>query len=50
VNNTTYSDDALWIALEHDLMIMVTSDIHALVDWQYDVPRGGHRPVTLVFA
>jgi hypothetical protein len=26
------------------------SDIHGLVDWQYNIPDGGHRPVTLVFA
>lgn len=49
-NETTYSDEALAIALEHDLTLIGTSDIHGLVDWQFDVPRGGHRPVTLVFA
>jgi hypothetical protein len=27
-----------------------TSDIHNLIDWEYEVPDGGHRPVTLVFA
>ena len=50
VNDLTYSDEALQIALDHDLAILGTSDIHGLVDWQYDVPEGGHRPVTLVFA
>jgi hypothetical protein len=50
VNDLTYSEEALAIALEHDLTIIGTSDIHGLVDWQYDVPYGGHRPVTLVFA
>ena len=50
VNNVTYSDEALQIALERNLTIMGTSDIHGLVDWQYDVPKGGHRPITLVFA
>jgi len=50
VNDLTYSDEALQIALDNDLTIMGTSDIHGLVDWQYDVPHGGHRPVTLVFA
>lgn len=49
-NDTTYSDEALQIALDHDLTILGTSDIHGLIDWQYDVPNGGHRPVTLVFA
>lgn len=50
VNNVTYSDEALQIALDHNLAIMGTSDIHGLIDWQYDVPLGGHRPITLVFS
>jgi hypothetical protein len=29
---------------------MGTSDIHGLVDWQFDLHEGGHRPVTLVLA
>ena len=44
VNEMTYSDEALQIALEHDLTILGTSDIHGLVDWQFGVPEGGHRP------
>jgi len=50
VNEFTYSDEALQIALDNDLTIMGTSDIHGLIDWEYHVPHGGHRPVTLVFA
>lgn len=50
VNDLTYSDEALQIALENDLTIVGTSDIHGLVDWQYEVPQGGHRPLMLVFA
>ena len=50
VNETTYSDEALQIALDHNLTIMGTSDIHGLVDWQFEVPEGGHRPITLVFS
>ncbi len=50
VNETTYSDEALQIALDNDLTIMGTSDVHGLVDWLFEVPKGGHRPVTLVFA
>lgn len=50
VNEETYSDEALQIALDYDLTIMGTSDIHGLVDWQFEVPEGGHRPLTLVFA
>lgn len=50
VNDVTYSDEALQIALDEGLTILGTSDIHGLVDWQFEVPEGGHRPVTLVFA
>lgn len=51
VNEHTYSAEALQIALENDLTIMGTSDIHGLIDWDYQVQDGsGHRPVTLVFA
>jgi len=50
VNDLTYSDDALNVALENNLTVMGTSDIHGLVDWQYRLDEGGHRPITLVFA
>jgi predicted metal-dependent phosphoesterase TrpH len=50
VNEDTYSDEALQIALDNNLTFIGSSDIHGLIDWQYDVPEGGHRPVTLVFA
>ena len=50
VNEHTYSAEAVRIALEHDLTMLGTSDIHGLIDWDYEVHRGGHRPVTLVFA
>lgn len=50
VNEQTYSEEALQIALDYDLTILGTSDIHGLIDWEYDVHHDGHRPVTLVFA
>ncbi len=50
VNDDTYSDEALQIALDHNLTILGNSDIHGLIDWQYGIAQGGHRPVTLVFA
>jgi 3',5'-nucleoside bisphosphate phosphatase len=50
VNEHTYSDEALQIALDNNLAIMGASDIHDLIDWQYNIQGGGHRPVTLVFA
>lgn len=49
-NHNTYSDEALDIALDYNLTLMGNSDIHGLVDWQYNVPGGDHRPVTLIFA
>ncbi len=48
-NENTYSDEALQIALDHDLAILGNSDMHGLIDWMYDVPSG-HRPVTMAFA
>ncbi len=50
VNDLTYSDEALQIALDYNLTIMGTSDVHGLVDWQYKIGEGGHRPLTLIFA
>lgn len=50
VNDVTYTDEGLDIALENDLVIIGTSDIHGLIDWQFEVAQGGHRPITLVFA
>lgn len=49
-NDDTYSEEALKLAQEHQLTLIGTSDVHGLVDWRYDIPNGGHRPVTLVFA
>ncbi|MEN8155324.1 MAG: Sb-PDE family phosphodiesterase [Bacteroidota bacterium] len=49
-NEDTYSDEAVKIALDHNLTMLGNSDIHGLIDWQFDLPGGGHRPVTLVFA
>jgi 3',5'-nucleoside bisphosphate phosphatase len=50
VNDLTFSDEAFQLALDNNLTIMGTSDIHDLVDWQFNVHQGGHRPVTLVLA
>jgi len=49
-NDETYSDEALEIAREHQLFLMGNSDVHGPIDWSYDVSKGEHRPVTLVFA
>ncbi len=50
VNDVTFSDEALQIALDNDLTILGTSDIHGLIDWQFNVANGGHRPMTMVFS
>lgn len=50
VNDLTISKEALAIAIAHNLTIIGTSDVHGLVDWQYHIHEGGHRPVTLVLA
>jgi predicted metal-dependent phosphoesterase TrpH len=49
VNDKGYSDEALQFALDHNLTIMGTSDIHGLIDWEFVGGKAGHRPVTLVF-
>ncbi len=49
INESTYSQEALQIALDKGLTIMSTSDVHGLVDWDFNLEKGGHRPVTLVF-
>ena len=48
-NGNTYSEEALQMALDHDLTILGVSDVHNLIDWDYQPAAGGHRPVTLVF-
>ena len=49
-NGQGYSEEAFDIALEHNLALIGVSDIHELIDWDYEPHNGGHRPVTLVFA
>ena len=48
-NGEYFNDSSLQVALEHDLTIIGSSDIHGLVDYDYDINGGGHRTVTLVF-
>lgn len=49
-NTGNYSEEAFQIALDHDLVVIGVSDVHDLIDWDYEPHRGGHRPVTLLFA
>lgn len=49
INTTDYSEESLALALENNLTIMGTSDIHGLIDWAH-TEKGDHRPITLIFA
>ena len=50
VNEHTYSEEALALALEHNLTIMGTSDIHGLIDWTFDKEKKHHRPITFIIS
>ena len=50
VNEDTYSEEAFNIALENNLALIGTSDVHNLIEWDYLTKKGEHRPVTLIFA
>jgi hypothetical protein len=50
VNEDTFSIEAFQIALENELTIIGTSDVHDLIDWDYPIELIEHRPVTLIFA
>jgi hypothetical protein len=50
VNSNWYSPESFQLALDHDLALIGTSDVHDLIDWDYLPDHGGHRPVTLIFA
>ncbi len=50
VNFTTYSEEAIEIALENKLTMLGTSDVHKLTAWDFDIPHGGHRPMTFVIS
>lgn len=49
-NGADMSDEAMQIALDNNLTILGTSDVHGLIDWEYDLAGGGHRTATLVLA
>ncbi|MGB3150975.1 MAG: Sb-PDE family phosphodiesterase [Maribacter sp.] len=48
INAFDYAEESLALALENNLTIMGTSDVHGLIDWDY-TEKGNHRPITLVF-
>ena len=47
-NGADMSDEAFQMALDNNLTILGTSDIHGLIDWDYDLAGGQHRTATLV--
>ena len=49
-NGEYFNDSSLQVALDHDLTIIGASDIHGLIDYDYDINGGDHRTVTLAFA
>ena len=49
-NGEYFNDSSLQVALDHDITIIGASDIHGLIDYDYDISKGTHRTVTLVFA
>ena len=50
VNGASYSPDAFKLALDLNITMIGSSDVHELIDWDYQPHKGGHRPVTLVLA
>ena len=50
VNGAYYAEEAFQMALDHGLTVLGVSDVHNLIDWDYQPAAGGHRPVTLVLA
>ena len=50
-NGEYFNDSSLQVALDHDLTIIGASDIHGLIDYDYDydINSGAHRTVTLAF-
>ena len=49
-NGDSYSAETFQMALDHNLTLIGVSDVHRLIDWDYEPHEGGHRPVTLVLA
>jgi len=50
VNGNYYSEEAFEVAIENNLTLIGTSDIHDLIDWDYPPSQNKHRPVTLILA
>ena len=49
INFGAYAEESLALALEYNLAILATSDVHGLIEWDY-ANKGLKRPLTLVFS
>jgi hypothetical protein len=50
INGNNYYEDAVDLALKHNLAMLGSSDVHGLTEWDYQLSRGNHRPVTLILS
>lgn len=50
INGTNYYEDAVELALKHNLAMIGSSDVHGLTEWDYQLSKGKFRPVTLILA
>ena len=51
VNFDTFSEEALKIALENNLTVMGTSDVHILIEWDFNNEKESyHRPITFIMS
>ena len=51
VNFDTFYEEAMQIALDNELTMMGTSDVHVLIDWDFNKEEESfHRPITFIMS
>ena len=51
VNFDTFSEEAMQIALDYELTMMGTSDVHILIEWDFNIEKESfHRPITFIMS
>ena len=51
VNFDTFSEEAMQIAIDNDLTMMGTSDVHILIAWDFNIEKESfHRPITFIMS
>ena len=51
VNFDTFSEEAMLIAIDNDLTMMGTSDVHILIAWDFNIEKESfHRPITFIMS